>query len=62
MAKQKTKEFEFEIRIKGKEPLTIQNADLRQSCWEHISEIEKIKPQTAEDWGECDMLDELMQN
>ena len=41
MAKQKTKEFEFEIRIKGKEPLTIQNADLRQSCWEHISEIEK---------------------
>jgi hypothetical protein len=64
MAKQKTKtkEFEFEIRIKGKESLIIQDADLRQSCWEYISEIERMKPQTVEDWGECDMLDDLMQN
>ena len=53
MAKQKTKtkEFEFEIRIKGKESLIIQDADLRQSCWEYISEIERMKPQTVEDWG-----------
>ncbi|QIG89405.1 hypothetical protein G6R40_06800 [Chryseobacterium sp. POL2] len=62
MAKQNTKEFEFEIRIKDKEPLTIQDVDLRQSYWDYISEIERIKPQTVEDWGECDMLDDLMQN
>ena len=64
MKKQETEhtDFEFEIRMKGIESQIIQDVDLSQSCWDYIFEIEQKKPVTAEDWGDCSILDDLMQN
>ena len=44
MAKQtkKTKEIEMTIKMKGSEPLTFQDSDLKQICWEYIFTLEKF--------------------
>lgn len=64
MKKQETEhtEFEFEIRMKGRKSQTVQDADLSQSCWDYIYELEHLNPQTLEEFGECNLLDDLMQN
>lgn len=64
MKQQKTEntDFEFKIKMKGKESLTIHDIDLKQSCWDCIFEIEALKPTSVEDWGDCDLLDDLLQN
>jgi hypothetical protein len=64
MAKQtkKTKEIEMTIKMKGSEPLTFQDSDLKQICWEYIFTLEKLNPQTLEEFGGLDALDHLLQN
>ena len=64
MAKQtkKTKEIEMTIKMKGSEPLTFQDSDLNQICWDYIFTLEKLNPKTLEEFGGLDALDHLLQN
>ena len=58
--------FKITIKVRKHEPLTIDESDLIQLCWENIIEIQQINPQTADDYlsneklGQC--VDDLMQN
>lgn len=64
MKKEQTEntEFDFKIKMTGKEPLTIHDADLKQSCWDSVVELERRNPQTLEEFGEYDLFDTLLQN
>lgn len=55
-------EFEFTINMKGHEPLTVQDFDLRQVCWDYILELERYNPTDVLDLAEHDCLDSLMQS
>lgn len=61
--------FKITIKVRKHEPLTIDESDLIQLCWQNIIEIEERNPKTLDDFtqpspfssvGDC--MDDLMQN
>lgn len=64
MSKKKTATagFKFVIQMKGKEALTVYDADLKQACWDSIYELERQNQQSFKYLSESEMLDSLLQN
>lgn len=61
MAKQ-TNKNKISIESNNAKPLTLNTADLKQSCWDYILELEARNPQTVDEFGECNLLDDLLQS
>lgn len=62
-------QIKITIKVRKHEPLTIDETDLIQLCWQNIFELEERNPKTIDDFtqpeqfgtvGEC--MDDLMQN
>lgn len=56
------KKLKIKIRMKEQSPLTIHIEELKRNCWDSILKLEKQNPQTLEEFGDCELLDNLMQN
>lgn len=65
MAKQKRKkqenDFEFTINMKGREPLTVHDVDLRQSCWDYVVTLEQVQSNVVI-CSRNELLDSLLQS
>lgn len=54
--------FKVKITAPGKGATKFELADLKSYCWECIIELERLNPQTVEEFGQYNLFDNLLQN
>ena len=54
--------FKVKITAPGKGATKFEMADLKSYCWECIIELERLNPQTVEEFGQYNLFDNLLQN